>query len=167
MGKIMISEFHFQKYYGPFMEHIKRHFPGSKIAGSVFQGKFRKPRDVIDFAYDYIANQYNGQRLVRIARFSEVIGLDGIIDLREIPEGVAVKRETRTKKERGGRPQNYTVLVAYGLKKVPTNQMVIVAEPVSGKRIHAFSTIYPGSYAPDFSDTKFWREHAFVKERRG
>ena len=62
----MITEYKFVKYYKCFMQHIKRHFPGSGIAGSVFTGRFRNPRQVIDFAYDAIFNLYEGRQLIHI-----------------------------------------------------------------------------------------------------
>ncbi|MEK6888655.1 MAG: hypothetical protein AABW80_00950 [Nanoarchaeota archaeon] len=162
----MITEYHFVKYYPEFMKHIKRHFPGSGITGSVFTGRFRNPRQVIDFAYDAISSLYEGRQLIKIAKLDEIIGLSAVVPLLSIPKHVTVRRETRIKKRDAGRSPSYTVLVAYGMKRIPTRQMVIIAEPLPERKIHTFSTIHPGTYAPDFTDTDFWKNHVFINERK-
>lgn len=157
----------FLKYHPPFMEHLKRHFPKSGIVGSVFTGRFRTPRQVVDYALSAIEPIYRGERLVHIVRFGEDIGLDAIIPLNGIPEGKTISREGRTVKLDAGRPASYTVQVVYGIKRRPTRQMVIIAGPLLDKpKYHGFISIYPGVHAPDFSNKTFWRRYAFIKESK-
>ncbi|MDP3881308.1 MAG: hypothetical protein Q8Q31_00320 [Nanoarchaeota archaeon] len=150
------------------MEHVKIHLPGSHTSGSIFtHPKFRTARNVADYAYDQISGIYKGQRLVLTVDFGEMVGLEGVIAIKEIPKHIPVKRVGRERKSYGKRPHSYTVPVAYGIKRTPTNKITIIAEPVvDNGNLHAFSSIFPGNYAPDFSDVKFWNQHALISERR-
>ena len=155
-------DFNFDRYNGDFQKHLARHLPGSKIAGSVFtHPRFRTTRQIIDYAYEQIKEDYVGRRLVREIEYHENVGLEGIILVREVPRHFKIKRGTRVKKAKDSkRSPSYTALIVEGLARPKTNRMVIIAEPVDG--IHRFSSIYPGRYAPEFDDAKFWRENALI-----
>ena len=165
----MITDYHFEKYYLPFMQHLKRHFASGKTLGSIFTGnRFRTPRDVVDYAFEQIKNRYHGERLILQKNLDEIIGLEGIVKIKDLLPTTSFKRDTREKKKDSAkRAKNYTVWVAYGIKRQPTHNLVIIAEPLpSNPNIHTFSSIYPGKYAPDFDDAKFWNEHAFINEKK-
>lgn len=157
-----MEKLNFQKYYPLFLDHIKRHFKESGVPGSIFTSPdFDSPKKVIDYAYSLIENEYKGVKLIKEVDLGQIIGLDALIPLSEVPEHCNVKREIRIIED--DEPP-YTVYVVTGIPLRETSKMVIIAEPVPGENgIHAFSSIYPGRYAPDFSDKEFWETHAFIK----
>ena len=161
----MIADYNFIKYHGSFERHLARHFANSGVPGSIFTARrFSTPRQVVDVAYDSISGLYEGRTMTHIVPFSEIIGLDSLIPLVSVPKGASVKRGTRTKGKDAGRANSYTLNFVYGMERIPTNQMVIIAGPVLGnEEKHAFLTIYPGRYAPDFSDRKFWSQHGLIQ----
>lgn len=167
----MISDY-FKKYHAPFIRHLKRHFKGSDILGSKFTGaRFPTIKEVIDYAYAEIAPLYDsGKKLVIERTFPQIIGLEGIIALSDLPSQTQIYKESREKEFDSflGRQEEYEVNVVYGIQRKTTNNLVIVAGPIpaSDPVVHTFLSIYPGRYAPDFDDSKFWNEHAFINEKR-
>ncbi len=162
------NAYHFQKNYGPAVEHIKRHFPTGQTRGSIFTGtRFRTVQDVIDYAYEIVKGRYRGEEMVIQKRFDEFIGLEGIVDMNTLPDHTSYKREMREKRKgSSGRPQSYTTWVAYGTKRKPTKNLVIIAGSwPSNPSVHTFLTIYPGMLAPDFDDQQFWNRYAFTEEK--
>ncbi len=158
-------EYHIERNYQPFIEHLKNnHFPGRKAVGSVFDTKvFREPKDVIDYAYNQVKHRYRGRRMIFSINCRKIIGLESLISLDEIPAGTTIRKEMRGEKKSSKRSPGYTVWKVYGIKKRPTNKMVIILEPVPERgNLHRFSSIYPGRYAPDFDDKEFWSRHAFT-----
>jgi hypothetical protein len=163
--------FNFTKYHPAFMEHIKRHFAKGGTVGSIFTGnRFRTPRDVVDYAYEIVISTYRGDLRTYQRRFDEVIGLEGIIAIKDLPAHTAFKRETRERKRETiikRRSTSYSVWIAYGIKRKPTKNIVIIAGPLpQNPSIHTFLSIYPGMYAPDFEDVEFWQKYAFINERK-
>jgi len=160
--------YRFIKNHPPFMKHLKRHLKDSKTAGSVFTAQeFKTARQIIDYAYKQIEFKYRGEIMVRTIDFGKVVGLEALIAIKDIPDHLRhIKREMRVKKEQGKRAASYSVLVAYGLKRTETSKITIIAEPIYGNpKLHSFSSIYPGEYAPDFDDKEFWMNHAFIAKK--
>ena len=158
--------YHFEKYLPAFMHHLARHFPGSGVPGSVFTATdLNTPRKVIHYAYEKIKDQYEGRKLVTPIDCGRIIGLEALIALREVPRGIRIKRVSRiTKGQDASRKSSYTVNVVKGLAMPPTTLMTIVAEPIAGREnAHAFTSIFPGRFAPDFSDSAFWARHALIE----
>ncbi len=160
----------FIKYHPMYIDHVRLHLGGTKMPGSVFTAPYlRTPQQVADFAYSKMRDQYNGIRKAFVFDCRDIIGLDSLIAIRDIPPHTTIKIENREPKARkfvgGPRPVSYSVNIAYGLHRRPTSRIVILAGPVEGSpNDHAFYTIYPGEYAPDFTEKVFWRNHAFIRE---
>lgn len=154
----------FKPYYPPAIAHVARHFPSSPTSGSKFIGRFKKPEEVTKYAWEKIEHEYQGRLLIRQVEFSESIGLEALIPLKDIPLHVTRKRVNREVTEKGSkRPVTYSIWTTYEMSLQPTKSMTIIAGPWEGNQeIHTFLTIYPGRYAPDFTDKKFWRNHALI-----
>ncbi|OGJ21481.1 hypothetical protein A3K73_00760 [Candidatus Pacearchaeota archaeon RBG_13_36_9] len=152
-GECRIGDYIFTRYEAEFFKHLKRHFPKGKTVGSIFT-EFKSPRKLIDFAWEKLQEAgYNGERKVIGLDFPLPIGLEGVVNLSDIPSGTEVKRETRD--------GIHKVNVIYGIEKKPTNHLVIIAGPTT--RGHGFISIYPGKYYPGIEESPgFWRTHGFI-----
>ncbi len=154
----MLKDYKFETN-SEFREHLKeRHFGESAVGSVFYKEAFSSPEELIEFALGKIGD-YSGELLVREVKMPYPIGLDAVVSLDELPEGVEVKKEIR---------DEVSVNVVYNVKRKPTNQIVIIAGPLDdlgkpGK--HGFRTIFPGEYCPDFTDEKFWKKHAFAMEK--
>ncbi len=163
-------KYRFEKYNEEFIAHIRdRHFPSSQRVGSVFTARdLSTPHAVAKFAYELILHADRHIRpydwpfpWVLVHDCGRVIGLDSLIPIKEIPKGTTIKDETRNK---------YPVKVAYGIKRRPTQTIVIIAGPIGDgserNGLHACHTAYPGTYAPDLTKEHkcFWDEWAFIEE---
>lgn len=155
-GECRIGEYLFTRYEADFFTHLKRHFPKGKTIGSTFNSYFPSPRAVIDFAWKEIQNRgYNGKTKIIQLDLSEPIGLEGVIALSDLPAGTEIKEEIRDEKHK--------VNVVSGIKKQPTNHLVIIMDSLETGR-HGFTSIYPGQFCPDIDkNPDFWQKHAFMK----
>lgn len=161
--------YRFQKYNRKFIEHIReRHFPFSPHVGSVFTAReLSTPRLVAEFAYNLINHADRNEKpyekpfpFILVHDCKKIIGLDSLVPINEIPKGTTVKDEIRNR---------YPVKVAYGIKRRPTQTVVIIAGPIDVddmQGLHACYTVYPGTYAPDLinANKRFWSEWAFIEE---
>jgi len=156
----------FEIYHHSFLEHVKSHLANSKKAGSIFTNpKLQTPRQIADYAWEKIKNRYAGRRMGIEIDCGEVVGLEALVPISELPSKTKTKREIRGRgKDLTGRAKGYTVWIAYGIKKPETTKLTIIAGPVKGnENIHAFESVYPGRWAPDFTNSKFWNTHAFIR----
>lgn len=163
-----LNGYNFDIYRGDVVKHIERHFVGSKVPGSLFLPKvFRNAREVIDFAYNQI-NDYEGRKIVREFDCERIIGLDGLILLKDVPIHAKVKRDKRESGKKHiaylGRPNNYTINKVVGIELIPTSFLTIIVGPLDKREeVHGFISIYPGRLAPNFSDKNFWGKHALIE----
>jgi hypothetical protein len=158
----------FQPFYPSALRHIERHFPHNSTPGSKFNSRFKDPKEVAEYAWEKIKYAYRGELLIREINFQEVIGLEALIALKDIPKGVGIKKRTREipNKNKPGRYNSYTIWTAEDMRLQETKTMTVIAGPLERTRVHTFLTIYPGRYAPDFSDQEFWSKHALISPRK-
>ncbi len=181
------KNYNFVKYEQELIEHLERHLDGSHIAGSHFmKGAFKDAKELIDFAYEHIKDDYTGQRFVKEVDLENIVGYDSLVNIEQLPENAYVVKEPRGRNE-------FLANMVSGVEKKPTKHVVIVAGPLRVEKgeqeKHGFYTIFPGINAPSFPVTEkqlvewgykgqnleeqikinkqyaeFWDKHGFVKE---
>lgn len=157
MMHMAVKDFDFVKYDPKQMEHIRRHVE-SDVAGSCFaRGAFPDIETLIDYAYEEIADEYNGTVLTKHVDTGRIIGYDALVRLDLLPEGVTILLEPRG-------PTEFRAYVVSGVRKKETSQLAIIAGPLESG-LHGFYSIYPGSIAPPFPlSEEELRERGFAGE---